>query len=357
MATTSYLLASPDRSRSSQIHGAHPSKVRGNARGPPAVTSLPRPTAAAARPRSDGPGGCYPSSSLTRSMRIFNGRVIAHNAAWVVAWDAARPCRLFGLAQVVRAGTTHRERGLGHVQHELRRVVRSSPIERGSTWGNVKTCDRSVGPSSERKAHSPPPRSGRGHAVRYHAHTQLRSTPRLQAHLALSSIPTKATFMLVNRGVAYLDGLVFRGTPDGRFLVALRSDSGRVLWNVKGRRSGGGRVHVQRPDCLGGTVFTGSPGVMGRPRPDDGLRCWRPGRRGGASGRSRWATSAGLRPGAFPRTAARAVAACGRRTPWTPCARAVRVGGNPAPDFLTSVRPGETCSPNSVVVLDAGPGR
>src|SRR5258707_715284 len=37
------------------------------------------------------------------------------------AWDAARHCRLLRLRQVVRSGYENRERGLGHVQHELRR--------------------------------------------------------------------------------------------------------------------------------------------------------------------------------------------------------------------------------------------
>src|SRR6266699_4047972 len=73
---------------------------------------------------------------------------------------------------------------------------------------------------------------------------------------------TKADVYAVNRGVAYLDGRVFRGTPDGR-LVALRSDSGRVLWNVKVGDPAAGEFTSSAPVAWGGTVFIGVAGREG----------------------------------------------------------------------------------------------
>jgi len=66
----------------------------------------------------------------------------------------------------------------------------------------------------------------------------------------------------VNRGVAYLDGRVFRGTPDGR-LVALRSDSGRALWNVQVGDPSLGEFTSSAPLPGAGPSSSGSPGVIG----------------------------------------------------------------------------------------------
>ena len=71
--------------------------------------------------------------------------------------------------------------------------------------------------------------------------------------------PTKLDVNPVNRGVAYLDGRVFRGTPDGR-LVALRSNSGQVLWNVKVGDPSLGEFTSSAPIAWHGLVYMGIAG-------------------------------------------------------------------------------------------------
>jgi len=168
--------------------------------------------------------------------------------------------------------------------------------------------------------------------------------------------PTKADVYAVNRGVAYLDGRVFRGTPDGR-LVALRSDSGRALWNVQVGDPSLGEFTSSAPVAWGGTVFIGIAGsdwgVRGRMMAFDvatGKEKWR-----------FWTIPMGNERGAetwrIPETAAR-----GGGGMWTSYALDTLTQelfvsvGNPAPDFLTSARPGDNLFTNSVVVLDAASG-
>ena len=168
--------------------------------------------------------------------------------------------------------------------------------------------------------------------------------------------PTKADVYGVNRGVAYLDGRVIRGTPDGR-LVALRSDSGRVLWNVRVGDPAEGEFTSSAPIAWGGTVFIGLAGsdwgVRGRMMAFDA-----------ATGKEKWrfwtvpmGDERGAETWRIPGTAAR-----GGGGMWTSYALDTLTQelfvsvGNPAPDFLTSARPGDNLFTNSVVVLDAGSG-
>lgn len=63
----------------------------------------------------------------------------------------------------------------------------------------------------------------------------------------------------VNRGVAYLDGRLFRGTPDGR-LQAPDAKTGKVVWDVQAGDPKVGEFLSSAPIAWNGTVFTGVAG-------------------------------------------------------------------------------------------------
>ena len=168
--------------------------------------------------------------------------------------------------------------------------------------------------------------------------------------------PTKTDVNSVNRGVAYLDGRVFRGTPDGR-LVALSSGTGRVMWNVPVGNAVDGEFLSSAPIAWHGTVFMGLAGsdwgVRGRMMAFDA-----------ATGKEKW------RFWTVPMGEER-----GAKT-WQNPASALHGGGgtwssftldtvtnelfvpvgNPAPDYVPGSRPGDDLYTNSVVVLDATSG-
>jgi alcohol dehydrogenase (cytochrome c) len=168
--------------------------------------------------------------------------------------------------------------------------------------------------------------------------------------------PRKADVFAVNRGVAYLDGRVFRGTPDGR-LVAMRSDSGQVLWNVKVGDPSIGEFTSSAPIAWHGMVYMGVAGsdwgIRGHVMAFDaetGKEKWR-----------FWTVPMGRERGAetwhIPETAKR-----GGGAMWTSYTLDPRTNelfvptGNPAPDFNPNSRPGDNLFTNSVVVLDATSG-
>jgi len=167
---------------------------------------------------------------------------------------------------------------------------------------------------------------------------------------------TKADVYGVNRGVAYLDGRLFRGTPDGR-LVALRSDSGRVLWNVKVGDPAVGEFTSSAPIAWGGTVFIGLAGsdwgVRGRMMAFDaatGKEKWR-----------FWTVPMGDERGAetwhIPKTAARGGGGNWSSYALDTLAHELFVSaGNPAPDWAPATRPGDNLFTDAVVVLDAASG-
>jgi alcohol dehydrogenase (cytochrome c) len=168
--------------------------------------------------------------------------------------------------------------------------------------------------------------------------------------------PTKLDVNPVNRGVAYLDGRVFRGTPDAR-LVALSSDSGKVLWSVKAGDPSVGEFTSSAPIAWHGLVYIGLAGgdwgIRGRVMAFDaetGKEKWR-----------FWTIPMGRERGAeswhVPETAKR-----GGGAMWTSYTLDPRTNelfvptGNPAPDFNPTSRPGDNLFTNSVVVLDATSG-
>ncbi len=177
-----------------------------------------------------------------------------------------------------------------------------------------------------------------------------------------------ATPQGVNRGVAYMDGMLFRGTQDGRVL-AYDFKTGKRLWQTQIADPKKGESAPAAPIAWNGLVFIGNAGgdikgVKGRmyaldaktgkiawefylvPRsPDDPKRG--PEAASPLDG-STWKTASGS-----PIT--------GGAT-WTSYTLDPRTGllyvpgGNPAPDFVTGLREGENLYSGSVVVLDAKTG-
>lgn len=160
----------------------------------------------------------------------------------------------------------------------------------------------------------------------------------------------------VNRGTAYMNGQLFRGTPDGH-LLALDAKSGRVLWDNKVVDSAYGEFLSAAPIAWNGLVYIGSAGsdwgIRGRMMAFDaqsGREVWRfytiP--RGKEVGAETWK---------MPQSAK-----FGGGGTWTSYTLDVRSGelfvpvGNPAPDMLPELRPGDNLFTNSIVVLDANSG-
>ena len=171
-----------------------------------------------------------------------------------------------------------------------------------------------------------------------------------------------------NRGAAYLDGMLFRGTQDGRVL-AYDFKTGKRLWETTIADVKLGESVPAAPIAWDGLVFVGNAG----------------GDYKGGKGRM-YALDAqdrqdrlGVLPGAQsrgrrgPRTAGRLAArhATWKNAPgipisgggtWTsytldPETGLLYVpGGNPAPDFAIGAREGENLYSDSVVVLDAKTG-
>ena len=174
----------------------------------------------------------------------------------------------------------------------------------------------------------------------------------------------------VNRGLAWFDGRVFRGTTDGRVL-AYEAKTGKRLWATTIADAARGESVPAAPIAWNGLIFVGNAGgdnkgVKGRMYAldaKDGHIVWEfylvP-KEGGDFARgpaaqaasddaaATWKNEAG-----FPIT--------GGAT-WTtytldPDAGLLYVpGGNPAPDFVPSVRGGDNLYTGSVVVLDAKTG-
>ena len=161
----------------------------------------------------------------------------------------------------------------------------------------------------------------------------------------------------VNRGVAYLNGRLFRGSNDGR-VYALDAWTGRELWNVAAADPSKGETFPAAPVAWGNLVFIGNAGgdnfgVTGRMMAFDvstGARVWSTDLipQSGTAGRS-WPPETET----VPR---------GGGASWTSYALDTLSGtvyvptGNAAPDFLPQVRPGANLYAYSVLALDARTG-
>jgi alcohol dehydrogenase (cytochrome c) len=166
------------------------------------------------------------------------------------------------------------------------------------------------------------------------------------------------TFLMVNRGVAYSDGRLFRGTGDAH-VVAIDAADGKQLWDVAIGDPKSGESTPLSPIAWNGLVFAGNAGgdtfnVRGRVYALDA-----------ASGREVWRFDTVPDSGPARATWLKASPAnppSGGAT-WTSYALDEANGilyvptGNPAPDFAHELRPGDNLYTNSLLALDAKTGR
>jgi len=179
---------------------------------------------------------------------------------------------------------------------------------------------------------------------------------------------TPATPQGVNRGAAYMDGLLFRGTQDGRVL-AYDFKTGKRVWQTAIADPKIGETVPAAPIAWNGLVFAGNAGgdikgVKGRMYALDaktGRFVWEfylvpktaGDRMRGPQGASPLSQSTWNNAPGIPIT--------GGAT-WTsytldPATSLLYIpGGNPAPDFATGPRKGANLYSGSVVVLDAKTG-
>lgn len=168
-----------------------------------------------------------------------------------------------------------------------------------------------------------------------------------------------------NRGAAYLDGRLFRGTQDGH-VVAYEAATGKKVWETLLLQTKGESVPAA-PIAWNGMVFVGNAGgdVKGVKGRMYGLDA--------ASGKILWETylvpsggKAETPSGTEKVTQGtwgnkRDVPVTGGAT-WSSYSLDAKSGllyvpgGNPAPDFVKGLRPGENLLAGSVVVLDAKTG-
>jgi alcohol dehydrogenase (cytochrome c) len=165
-----------------------------------------------------------------------------------------------------------------------------------------------------------------------------------------------ASVMPVNRGVAYLNGRVFRGTDDAR-LIALDSQTGLEVWSNVIGDAGVGEFVSGAPVAWNGLVIVGlavsEAGIRGRIMAYDvatGREVWRfntvP--LGKEVGADTWANTTW--------------AMHGGGSTWSTFTIDPATGelfipvGNPVPDFLPEERPGANLFTDSVLVLDAQTG-
>ena len=145
----------------------------------------------------------------------------------------------------------------------------------------------------------------------------------------------------INRGVAYLDGRVYRGMPGGR-LVALSSSTGQPVWDIEVADGGVGEFLSSAPIAWNGMVYIGLAGG------DWGIRGAMMGY-DAATGQERWkfytipmGNERGAETWKIPATAAR-----GGGAMWTSYTLDTLAGelfvpvGNPSPDFTPDARPGD----------------
>jgi alcohol dehydrogenase (cytochrome c) len=170
--------------------------------------------------------------------------------------------------------------------------------------------------------------------------------------------PEPANLLMVNRGVGYGDGKLFRGTGDGHVL-GLNATNGAVLWDVTIADPTKGESVPMSPIAWSGLVFVGNAGgdnygVTGRIYGLDA-----------ASGRTVWQFSTIPESGPARATWLKASpenSPTGGAT-WTSYALDESNGilyvttGNPAPDFMEALHPGENLYSNSLLAFEARTGR
>lgn len=168
--------------------------------------------------------------------------------------------------------------------------------------------------------------------------------------------PEQEEVYQINRGVAFANGKLFRGTPDGR-LLAIDAASGKTIWQQQVGDPAQGEFFSSVPVIWQGLLITGSAGsdwgIRGRImayEQESGREVWRfytiP--RGKETGAETWKEWKSARYGGGGS--------------WTTYTLDMASGevfvpvGNPAPDFVPSHRPGANLFTDSMVVLDARTG-
>jgi alcohol dehydrogenase (cytochrome c) len=167
----------------------------------------------------------------------------------------------------------------------------------------------------------------------------------------------KGSFARVNRGFAYLDGRLFRGTQDG-YVMALSAETGKTLWEVRLDVAGPGVTVPMAPIAADGKVFIGNAGgdqvgVTGHVyavSADTGAVVWRfdvvP---DAPSVRATWQL-----PSGYPLSGGGM---------WTSFAYDETndvlyvPAGNPAPGFDMELRQGDNLYTNSIIAINAKTGR
>ena len=171
-----------------------------------------------------------------------------------------------------------------------------------------------------------------------------------------------------NRGAAYMDGMLFRGTQDGRVL-AYDFKTGKRLWETRIADPKRGESVPSAPIAWDGHVFVGNAGGdykggkghMYALDAKTGKIIWEfflvPRAEGeatrGPQGASPLDTSTWKNAPGIP------ISGGGTWTSYTLDVKTGRLyvpGGNPAPDFAIAAREGDNLFTNSVIVLDAKTG-
>jgi len=168
--------------------------------------------------------------------------------------------------------------------------------------------------------------------------------------------PEAAELWTTNRGIAFLDGKLFRGTGDGR-LLALDAATGATVWKDEIADPRNFEYLAAAPIAWNGVVYIGiaggDGGIRGRMLAFDA-----------ATGREIWrfnTVPTGKERGADSWTDPKSAATGGGGT-WSTYTLDVTAGellipvGNPAPGFLPRYRPGTNLFTDSLVVLDARTG-
>jgi alcohol dehydrogenase (cytochrome c) len=169
--------------------------------------------------------------------------------------------------------------------------------------------------------------------------------------------PEQPEVYAVNRGVAYLDGRLFRGTGDGR-VIALDASNGKQVWLTKASDPLKGEFFSSAPIAWRDLVFIGTAGS------DWGVRGYVIAL-DAKTGREKWrfytipmGNETGADSWKDPKSAAH-----GGGGMWTSYTLDTKSGelfvpvGNPAPDFAPDRRLGANLFTDSVVVLDALTGK
>ncbi|MCC6710165.1 MAG: PQQ-binding-like beta-propeller repeat protein [Gammaproteobacteria bacterium] len=165
------------------------------------------------------------------------------------------------------------------------------------------------------------------------------------------------TPLKVNRGVAYANGVLYRGTLDSR-LLAIDMASGKTLWQYQVGEPQQGEFFSSAPQVYQGLVIVGAAGgdwgTRGRIMAFDaktGREVWRfytiP--RGDEPGADSWHDQQSAQTGGG-----------GSWSTYTLDHASGEVFvpvGNPTPDLLPHLRPGDNLYTDSMVVLDAATGK